>query len=309
MYTIKQAAARCGVPVQLLRAWERRYGVVTPSRTDAGYRLYDEAAISRLRAMRWLVDDGWTPSTAAAHIRELDDNAVAQIDRGPLRDALAGGAAAEVADAHELADAFVDSASRLDEPAFEAILDRMFARGSFEHVASEIVMPALVALGDGWASGRVDVAGEHAAANAVQRRLALAFLAAGQPRDGSGPVLVGLPPGARHDLGALAFATAARRAGLSVRYLGADLPVADWLDAAALTNARAVVIGVITGRDVKPALNVARALRDARSGVLIALGGNRAGSMSTEGLDPVMVLPVGLSEAVEALAGRLGPVG
>jgi DNA-binding transcriptional MerR regulator len=39
MYTIRQASLRSGVSIPLLRAWERRYRVVTPSRTAAGYRL------------------------------------------------------------------------------------------------------------------------------------------------------------------------------------------------------------------------------------------------------------------------------
>ena len=68
MYTIKQAAARTGVPVSLLRAWQSRYGVVEPSRTAAGYRLYDDEAIERLRSMRALVDAGWSPSAAARAI-------------------------------------------------------------------------------------------------------------------------------------------------------------------------------------------------------------------------------------------------
>jgi len=68
MYTIKETAARTGIPVALLRAWERRYGVVEPSRTGGGYRLYDDASIDRLRTMRRLVDDGWSPSVAAAAI-------------------------------------------------------------------------------------------------------------------------------------------------------------------------------------------------------------------------------------------------
>ena len=62
MYTISEAADRAGVSAELLRAWERRYEIVTPRRTAAGYRLYDEAAIGRVRAMRGLVDEGWTPS-------------------------------------------------------------------------------------------------------------------------------------------------------------------------------------------------------------------------------------------------------
>ena len=65
MYTIKQAAARAGLTVPVLRAWERRYGIVSPERTPSGYRLYDDAAIARVRAMRRLVDSGMSPSAAA----------------------------------------------------------------------------------------------------------------------------------------------------------------------------------------------------------------------------------------------------
>ncbi len=68
MYTIKEAAQRTGVSVALLRAWERRYGIVAPLRTEAGYRIYDDAAIGRIRAMRTLVADGWSPRQAAANI-------------------------------------------------------------------------------------------------------------------------------------------------------------------------------------------------------------------------------------------------
>ena len=43
MYTIKEAAARTGLSVPVLRAWERRYGIVSPTRTAGGYRVYDDA--------------------------------------------------------------------------------------------------------------------------------------------------------------------------------------------------------------------------------------------------------------------------
>ena len=46
MYTIKQASRLTGVTEASLRGWERRYGVVVPHRNEAGYRLYDEAAIA-----------------------------------------------------------------------------------------------------------------------------------------------------------------------------------------------------------------------------------------------------------------------
>lgn len=299
MYTIKEAAARSGVPVQLLRAWERRYGVVHPARTDSGYRLYDEPSIDRLRAMRRLIDDGWAPSTAATHIRGLDDDAVGQLVAGSARSPGSGSSRA-VSGAAQLGEEFVDAASRFDERAIEELLDEMFARGTFEQVADELVLPSLVALGEAWARGRVDVAAEHAAAGAVQRRLGAAFMAAGRAAD-EAVVLVGLPPGARHDLGALAFATAVRRAGLGVRFLGADLPLQDWLDAATRTSAVAAAIGVIISSDVDPAERVGRALRAANPGMAIAFGGRAADQVDRTVAAPAVVLPLGTTTAVEAL--------
>ena len=71
MYTIRQAAARTGLSVPIIRVWERRYGVVQPSRTPAGYRLYDDESIARLAAMRRLVaEEGWQPSQAAQRVLE-----------------------------------------------------------------------------------------------------------------------------------------------------------------------------------------------------------------------------------------------
>ena len=68
MYNIKQAAAMAGVSVPVLRAWERRYGIVSPPRTASGYRQFDNAAVARVRTMRELVGEGWSPSAAAAAI-------------------------------------------------------------------------------------------------------------------------------------------------------------------------------------------------------------------------------------------------
>ncbi len=62
MYTIKPAAQLTGVPeASFLRAWERRYGVWVPHRSESGYRLYDEEALAVISTMRRLIGDGWTP--------------------------------------------------------------------------------------------------------------------------------------------------------------------------------------------------------------------------------------------------------
>jgi hypothetical protein len=89
-------------------------------------------------------------------------------------------------------------------------------------------------------------------------------------------VLVGLPPGARHELGALAFAVAIRRAGIPVLYLGPDLPIDDWRIAAAATAARAAIVGVVQEADRGPAEQVAAAVGEVRPEAVVAFGGRAA---------------------------------
>lgn len=292
MYTISEAADRAGVTSELLRAWERRYAIVTPRRTPAGYRLYDEPAIARVRAMRSLVDEGWTPSAAADHLRHLsDDDLPTATPPGRLEEA-DGVAEALVA-------AFVDAAARMDRAGVQAFLDDVSARGSFESVVERYVFPALRALGEAWSRGVVSVAAEHAASAAVARWLGVAYESAATSGRGQ-TVVIGLPPGARHELGALAFATAARRRALNVHYLGADLPVADWAHAVRATGANGVVIAVPTTADVAAARRVATAVRRASPDVLVVFGGPGSGAMARGS-----VLKTGLAEAAVDLQATL----
>ena len=105
MYTIKEAALRTGVSVALLRAWERRYAIVEPTRTSAGYRLYDDAAIGRLRAMRALVNAGWSPRQAAENVasRPADE----------LEESVSGGAGAESLSQDDESQRLVAAATRV----------------------------------------------------------------------------------------------------------------------------------------------------------------------------------------------------
>ena len=67
-HPIRVVARLTGLTTHVIRAWERRYGAVKPVRTDAGARLYDDAAVERLQLLKALVDTGEAIS-AAAHAR------------------------------------------------------------------------------------------------------------------------------------------------------------------------------------------------------------------------------------------------
>jgi DNA-binding transcriptional MerR regulator len=293
MYTIKEAAARAGLTPTVARAWERRYGVVEPARTASGYRLYDESAIERLRTMRRLVEDGWTASAAARAVAD-----------GTAPEVRPAGRAGTVATASiDPIENFLAAATALDGDAIEAALDELFGRGSFEGIVDRWLMPAAAALGDAWESGRVTVAGEHAASAALARRLAGAFEAAGRVE--GRPVVVGLPPESRHELGALAFAIALRRRGVPVLYLGADVPVASWLYVRERLQPRLLVIAVVTEDDRPAALEVAAALRDANNPTPVAFGGRAAGA-AADAVIGSTVLPDSIVAAADRAMTLLG---
>ena len=321
MYTIKEAAARTGLSVPVIRVWERRYGVVNPSRTPAGYRIYDDASIARLAAMRHLVaDEGWQPRQAAQRVLEpgvdlqtlsgaLDgrgSGAVSPATDGTDRSGSAVGSATGVGPGvreTSLAGSFLSAARGLDVPAMERILDESFASQRFELAIEGVVSPALRAIGSAWATDEIDVGAEHAASETVRRRLARFFDAAGLG-DGPPRVVVGLPPDGHHEIGAFAFAVAARRAGLDVLYLGANVPLESWLRTVREIAAPVVVLGVVTPSDVASAGVVVDALGRSERPPICLVGGPLDAS-ALDGLGPIR-LPERLDDAVAVVDRLLG---
>ena len=179
MYTIKRAAELTSIGVATLRAWERRYGVVAPSRSEGRYRLYSDDDVRALSIMAALVNDGWTASEAAAET-------LRRVSGSGTRDAAPAGVAGSapvLASLDEL-DELIDAAGQLDADRVGAVLDRALGRDDFTVVAGQWLMPVLNAVGGAWADGRMTAAGEHLISYAVQRRLAGLYDAAARARTG-----------------------------------------------------------------------------------------------------------------------------
>jgi DNA-binding transcriptional MerR regulator/methanogenic corrinoid protein MtbC1 len=279
VYSVKHAAAMTGISPATLRMWERRYEVVVPGRSPSGYRMYDEAAVRRLSAMRALVEAGWSPRLAAEQVKSGTTGG--QPD--PATDPAGGqGAPTEVGD-HE---ALVRAAEGFDGSRLDAVLDRAFGSGTFEEVVDDWLMPALQALGAAWHRGTVSVAGEHFVSATVHRRLAGVLDALPSP-SGAPRVVVGLARGSRHELGVLAFAAMLRRAGIDVVYIGGDLPPESWVVALDGDQPDAVVIGVPTSDDIAAVRDTVAALRAAYPQLAVHLGGRHQDKVGVDGTHPL----------------------
>jgi MerR family transcriptional regulator, light-induced transcriptional regulator len=252
---IGELARRVAVNEDLLRAWERRYGLLKPVRSPGGYRLYSGADEQRVRRMQAHLGRGLAAAEAArAALDEEIDHSVAA---PPVAPAAAEDPTRENALAPPeapfpvtdqglagLAEELRHALDELDGPAAEAVLDRLFADFTVEATLREVLVPYLGDLGDRWAKGVIGVTTEHFASNLLRARLASLARGWGQ---GHGPCAVlACPPGERHDLPLLAFGVVLHRNGWRIIYLGADTPLADLVHTVTEKRPDIVILAAVT---------------------------------------------------------------
>jgi MerR family transcriptional regulator, light-induced transcriptional regulator len=206
---IGELSRRSGVSPELLRAWERRYGLLKPSRSPGGLRLYSNDDYERIRLMREHLDSGLAAAEAAA----LASGATLEV--APKAGVLLDPATART----ELADAL----ERYDEPHAQAVLDRFLGSMTLDSLITELLLPYLNDLGNRWERGEASIAQEHFASNVLRGRLL--GLARGWGL-GSGPrALLACAPREQHDIGLICFGLLLRSRGWRINYLGGDTPL------------------------------------------------------------------------------------
>ena len=58
-YSIGEVAERCGINPVTLRAWQRRYGLLKPQRSEGGHRQFDEEDVQRIEEIKRWIDRGF----------------------------------------------------------------------------------------------------------------------------------------------------------------------------------------------------------------------------------------------------------
>jgi MerR family transcriptional regulator, light-induced transcriptional regulator len=279
---IGELGRRVGVSSELLRAWERRYGLLRPVRTDGGFRLYSVADERRVRLMQGHLARG----VAAAEAAQL-----ALSESSPV----AGGSGWED-DARVLA----ESLESFEEHAAQLAFDRLLAALTVDAVLSTVVLPYLHDLGRRWERGDVSVAQEHFASNLLRGRLH--GLARGWDRGGGPRALLACAPGELHDLPLIAFGIALRGRGWRITFLGPDTPVATVAETAARTAPQLIVLTAVDPARFEGVVDLLRELASAHT---LVLAGGGASEEVGERIGCVVRRddPVAAAEQLAALAG------
>lgn len=275
-HPIQVVSRRTGLTADVLRVWEKRYGVVEPGRSEGGRRLYSDADVERLRLLSQASEAGRRIGRVAElsteELRRMvreDERQEARV-RGP-QPAFTSAPGQHLAAAWQAVEGF-------DAKSLEAALMRATIALSAPVLIDEVAAPLLQRIGDSWAHGELRPGNEHLA-SAVLRQVLSSLVASCTPEAEAPRVVVATPAGQFHEFGALFVAAVAAAEGWRVVYLGTDLPGEDIAQVAEETVADAIALSLVypqTNDTTTAAIQeLGRALVD---GVSIVAGGASASS-------------------------------
>lgn len=233
-HSIAVASRLSGVPIETLRAWERRYGFPSPERVEGtNRRVYSEEDIARLRAIRRALGKGFR----AGDVVRRDE---AEIDA--LIDRTSGDEGAPPIAAATSLPSVAYLVARLaadDVHAFDAELRRLAGALGPRAFVVEVAHPLAIEVGGAWEAGTLEVRQEHYASEALATQLRL-MLGALQDVAGAPTVLLATLPNELHGLGLVMVALYLALAGAKPRILGTSTPVDQIADAARALGASVV---------------------------------------------------------------------
>jgi methanogenic corrinoid protein MtbC1 len=241
-HTIAVVSRRTGITQLVLRAWERRYNAVVPSRTESGRRLYSDADLEKLNLLQLLTSAGHRIGDIAQ--LPIEDLHKMAMESGVEAMATASESLDGSADAASLLQEALKAIANFDDRGLESVLDKALLNLSKPVLRRELLAPLLEDVGNRWKDGRLRISHEHMATSIITAFLT-SMNARYQALPGAPLVAVATPSGHLHELGALLASSHAHEAGWDVLYLGSNLPAEEIATAARARGVKAIMLSVV----------------------------------------------------------------
>ena len=242
-YPIKVVSQVTGLSVFVIRSWEKRYDVVTPSRTGTNRRLYSEEDIEKLKLLNDAVHSGHNiGGIASLSVSELKTilgnknsftatNKVESIEY-------------TFKDIESFLDNCIEAVKVYDAKTLETILLKASAKLSQPQLIEDLIIPLVYTIGDLWHNGDIRIANEHLASSVI--RSFLSNLIEQQIPSENAPVIISATPrGQDHELGALIVGVTAASLGWKVIYLGPNLPEVEIAAVSDSLSAKVVALSIV----------------------------------------------------------------
>lgn len=245
-YPIKVVSQMTGLSAFVIRAWEKRYSVVSPSRTETNRRLYSEEDIEKLRLLNDAVQKGHNiGGIAKLSIDELKS----VLEHKHESSTVINGSSVEMfSDVNSIISNSIEAIKAYDARTLETILLKASSKMSQPQLIENLIIPLVYKVGDMWHDGTIRVANEHLA-SAVIRSFLTNLIDQHIPVENAPIIISATPRGQDHELGALIAGVVAAAVGWKVIYLGPNLPVEEIAAVSENLEAKVVALSIVYPND------------------------------------------------------------
>ncbi|WP_442597162.1 MerR family transcriptional regulator [Neobacillus sp. D3-1R] len=265
MYTIKKVSELVDIPNVTIRAWENRYHIISPQRSDGGHRLYSQDDINTLKWLKKQMEErGIKISEAVRLLRVKTQNNLTE-KQYEHRTKVIG-------NYEELQDTLYRRLIELDFVQANEIIDLAFSLHAIEDVFLHILAPVLVRIGDEWEAGSIGVAEEHFTSELIMHRFTN-FLRVLPLHDHLPKVLAFCPEAELHHIGLMLFSLFLRKKGNEVIYLGANTPYKGLTEIIKRKNISVIAISTTNSNSIENIMNWVKKCLQENPHLKFVLGG------------------------------------
>ena len=247
-YPIKAVSNLTGLSLHVIRAWEKRYNVVVPSRTETNRRLYSEEDIHKLKLLSKALDSGYTIGTIASFsVPELQDLLGIINERSNNNSNETQNFKVEYSIENYMSSA-IEAIKQLDAIKLENQIYKVLVELPLPKFISLFIAPLIQKVGEMWVSGDIRIVGEHISTDVIRKILSSLIDNSSVTKD-SPLILISTPKSQLHELGALIIAVIASSDGWKVTYLGPDLPAEEIAAASLRLNPEIIALSIVYSND------------------------------------------------------------
>lgn len=251
-FPIRLLSEQTHVGTSTLRAWERRYGLLSPERTPKGHRLYTHSDVERVLKIVALLKDGHSlpqisdllsvenlTTTPFSQFKHTDEDSV----KDPVKEPLLS----------TIWDSFLkktlDAVNDFSNERIDAIYNEASSLYPIDMVTEQLVEPALELLGNEWKTHpESGIAKEHFYSSWLKNKLGARFHHAYSQAKGI-RIICACAPGTFHEIGLMLFSLSALARGYRVLYFGNNLPLNQLQYITSRSAAKAVILSVQSATD------------------------------------------------------------
>jgi DNA-binding transcriptional MerR regulator/methylmalonyl-CoA mutase cobalamin-binding subunit len=239
---------KTGLNAHVIRAWEKRYGAVSPVRTQGNHRMYSDEDVERLLLLKRVIASGRSIGQVARLSKQELYELAEPETVGVENEREPSDRPAPDISIHEYLEACTDAVDRLDPTLLAETLYRCSINHGQIRVIEGVIDPLMDDIGKRWNSGRIRILHEHMASAVIRTYLGNVLNSLDFP-EAAPKAVTTTPAGERHEIGALTATVAASIEGWNVLYLGPNLPAEDIIKAADLAHAQAVILSITVVSD------------------------------------------------------------